>query len=185
MGNPGGEYEDTRHNVGYEVLDELASRFGVRYSGGGRTYVSGEGNIAGDPIQLVKPIRYMNRSGIAWRELALSDALDPELVLVIYDDIHLPLGKLRVRLKGGAGGHNGLTSILEAAGHQNVPRIRLGIGGEDRDWVDHVLSPFTSGERQIADRLVALAADAVEVAVKEGVETAMNRFSGSSAQEIE
>lgn len=181
LGNPGREYNGTRHNLGYEVLDELADRFDISFTGGGRHYVSGPGKVVETQVELVKPTRYMNRSGLAWRECSEKESFKAGQTLVIYDDLHIPFGLLRIRKSGSAGGHNGMKSILDAAGHNRIPRIRLGIGGEDRDWVDHVLSPFTSAESKIIDRLIQLAADAVQVTIQDGLETAMNRFNGSSA----
>lgn len=181
LGNPGREYIGTRHNLGYEVLDEFADRFDISFTGGGRHYVSGPGVVDNTRVELVKPTRFMNRSGLAWREISEQETFDASRTLVIYDDLHIPFGALRIRKSGSAGGHNGMKSILEAAGHNQIPRIRLGIGGDERDWVDHVLSPFNSAERQIIDRLIQLAADAVQVAIQEGLDTAMNRFNGSTA----
>lgn len=180
LGNPGSDYEGTRHNVGYDVLDELAERHGIRFLGGGRQYVDGTGRIGDEAVRLVKPTAFMNRSGVAWRMLARQEELAPERAVVIYDDIHLPLGKLRLRMRGSDGGHNGLASILEAAGDRNVKRMRLGIGGNERDWVDHVLSPFTKAESEVVIQLVQLAADAAELMVGEDFEAAMNRFSGET-----
>ncbi len=178
LGNPGSEYEGTRHNIGYDVLDEAADRYSISFGGGGRHYVSGDGVIGSTPVRLVKPTRYMNRSGLAWRELSQTESLQPENTLIIFDEIHLPLGRMRIRPRGGPGGHNGLASILDAVGHEDVKRIRLGIGGSDENWVDHVLSKFLSDEIEIVNRILKAAVDAIEVVLTEGVENAMNRFNG-------
>lgn len=178
LGNPGPEYEDTRHNLGFRIVDQLAERWKA-----GRWRRSGErlqarATVAGREIALVKPITWMNRSGIAIRALRDSLECQPEEILVCYDELALPLGRIRLRPNGSHGGHNGMRSIIDRLGTTEFPRLRVGIGPEGQvdDASDFVLSPFRRKERPLADEGVVRAADAVECAVIEDLLTAMNRF---------
>ena len=190
LGNPGEEYRDTRHNVGFRVVEELARRWQVALDRlecnalAGRTG-SGEG-AAGDlgEVLLAKPQTYMNRSGHAARCFVERYELDPAKLLVIYDEVNLPFGKLRLRSSGSPAGHRGLESILESLRTAEVPRLRLGVAppAEGRppgeDLADFVLSPFDEGEREEAEAMIRRAADAVEMWLKEGPEAAMAKFNG-------
>lgn len=181
LGNPGERYRFTRHNVGFRVVDLLADRWGL--TGEGRVR-EGAGLLEvhrPQPIGkvlLVKPLKYMNRSGgplrAALRQTDVAVATD---LLVIADDIDLPLGKLRLRRSGSAGGHNGLRDIIAAFGTDEFSRLRVGIGRAG-ETTDHVLSTFTPGERELATEMVAVAADAAETWLREGIEPAMNAFNG-------
>ena len=179
LGNPGREYAGTRHNVGFDVVDEVARRWGVRL----RPWksVADVAVVAGRDVVLVEPKTFMNLSGDAVNRIASFHKIDPADVLVVLDEVQLPLGRLRIRRSGSAGGHNGLKSIIQHVGDQ-FPRLRIGVGRGDPQWdlADHVLSRFTRDERDAAAQAIATAADAVELIVAEGVESAMNRFNVSS-----
>ncbi len=177
LGNPGREYESTRHNVGFRVVDELARRWQIEVSRRSFSGYVGSGAIRGQQVLLLKPVTYMNRSGRSLREAVTFHKLSVPDVLVVTDDLALPLAKLRVRPKGSAGGHNGLASIIAELGSEEFARIRVGIEWvEGRRMVSHVLSPFSPEEQREMRRAVIRAADAVECWLSEGIDMAMNRF---------
>ena len=187
LGNPGHNYHDTRHNAGFLVIQLLAERHGaqilnrrVNPQDGRPAGVSGEFTQAGQTVQLLMPLTMMNESGDALRGLE-ADVKD---VLVVCDDVNLPLGTLRLRAEGGAGGHHGLQSCLEALGTDGVARLRLGVGTAElpKDLHDFVLSPVAPAERPVMKHMIAQAADACEAWVTEGVEMAMNRY--NRAQDV-
>ncbi len=179
LGNPGAAYRDTRHNVGFRVVEEVARRAGVRLR-------TGECNslVASIPGALLAlPQTFMNRSGYAVRCLVEKHGVPPEAVLVVLDEVALPLGKLRVRPSGSPGGHRGLESILENLQSAAVPRLRLGVREEEEpvpgeQLADYVLEPFTTAAREQVEEMVLRGADAVEVWLRDGVERAMARFNG-------
>ncbi|OUC12428.1 MAG: aminoacyl-tRNA hydrolase [Alkalinema sp. CACIAM 70d] len=177
LGNPGAKYENTRHNIGFTVLDELARSWQIslteqkKFQG-----CFGEGMIAGRKVRLLKPSTYMNNSGQAIRSVVDWYKLDPEAVLVVYDDMDLPVGKLRMRLSGSAGGQNGMKSAIAHLGTQKFPRLRVGIGSKSQDAVSHVLGSFAPGEKPIMQEVVRLSSAAIEVSLREGVEKAMNLY---------
>jgi PTH1 family peptidyl-tRNA hydrolase len=177
LGNPGSRYAKTRHNIGWMVIDRLADRAG--WDGKGRERDASrivQGRFRGVDLTLVKPLTFMNESGLAVRKvLAREHAPLPEL-LVVADDFALPFGKLRFREGGGPGGHNGLGSIIDELGTEKFSRLRIGIGEPDRNAVDHVLSVFAPDERQRLDELLDEAADAVEAWARDGTSKASNRF---------
>jgi PTH1 family peptidyl-tRNA hydrolase len=181
LGNPGERYRLTRHNVGFRVVDLLADRWGL--TGEGRVR-DGAGLLEvhrPEPIGkvlLVKPLKYMNRSGVVLRSaIRQTDVEASDDLLVVADDIDLPLGKIRLRRSGSAGGHNGLRDIIAALGTDEFARLRVGIGRAG-ETVDHVLSTFKPDERELSTEMVAVAADAVERWLGEGIEAAMNDFNG-------
>jgi PTH1 family peptidyl-tRNA hydrolase len=199
LGNPGEEYRDTRHNVGFRVVEELARRWHFAFdrlecnawtahaaqASSPAADADGAGVGAGDDaVLLAKPQTYMNRSGHAAHCFVERYELAPANVLVVYDEVNLPLGKLRLRRAGSPAGHRGLESILESLRTAEVPRLRLGVAplGEIRpageDLADFVLSPFAEGEREEAEAMIRRAADAVEAWLREGAEAAMTRFNG-------
>ena len=180
LGNPGDEYANTRHNVGFQVADELARRHRLSF---GRTKfraAAATGAIDGTRVVLLKPRTFMNDSGWAVRRAADFYQVEPPRVFVLYDDLDLPLGKLRIRESGSAGGHNGVRSIIDHLHSDAFPRLKVGIGRpyRERGAVDHVLAPFTAEERPVIEESIGRAADAVELALKEDVRAAMNRFNG-------
>ena len=187
LGNPGEEYRDTRHNVGFRVVGELARRWGIsldRLECNSRTGRLGAspGDGAGE-VLLAQPQTYMNRSGYAARCFVECHQLEPSALLVVYDEINLPLGKLRLRRSGSPAGHRGLESVIENLRTAEVPRLRLGIASPDgppagEDLAAFVLSPFLAVEREAVDEMVRRAADACETWLREGAEVAMSRFNG-------
>ena len=179
LGNPGRKYEKTRHNCGFEALDILADRWRIPVTQEKFRALCGTGNIDGTAVLLMKPQTFMNLSGEAVSEAARFYKIPPEHVLVVSDEISLPLGKLRVRPKGSAGGHNGLKSIIASLGSDAFPRIRIGVGAPphpDYDMADWVLSVFRN--QDLEDMLAASdrAAEAVTTYISNGPERAMNRF---------
>lgn len=184
LGNPEPKYDRTRHNVGFAAIDALAQSWQIPLSENRKFQAEfGEGKAPQvGKIRLLKPLTYMNRSGQAIRAATDWFKLTPESVLVIYDDMDLPLGKTRLRLSGSAGGHNGMKSAIAHLSTQNFPRLRIGIGkpqsstGEDSATISYVLGRFSSNEtQQIAEVLQTVVA-AVELSLKQGVEKAMNRY---------
>jgi PTH1 family peptidyl-tRNA hydrolase len=175
LGNPGNQYVQTRHNIGWMVLDRLADRAG--WAGRGRTRDASSiaiGRFRGLDLVLAKPLTYMNESGLAVRKVLAREHAPLIDLLVVADDLALPFGKLRFREGGGPGGHNGLRSIIEELGTERFSRLRIGIGEPDRDAVDHVLSRFHPAERQRLDELLDAAADAVETWARDGTSKAAN-----------
>lgn len=188
LGNPGAKYDRTRHNIGFDVVDLLAQYWHISLSDQKKFHgLFGEGVAPGGKIRLLKPQTYMNNSGQAMRAVIDWYKLPPESVLVIYDDMDLPLGKLRLRLSGSAGGHNGMKSAIAHLGTQTFPRLRIGIGSAkdkgDKDTVSHVLGKFAPNEAAIMADVVQLAADCVEYSLKQNVEKAMSLFNNRTAGE--
>ena len=178
LGNPGRRYRETRHNVGWEVISRLARRARIAVDEEDGFSDVGRGAIGGTRVILARPQTYVNVSGEAVRDLRRLHRLRPLDIVVVVDDLDLPLGRLRLRASGSAGGHNGLKSIIEALGTTEFPRLRVGIGrpAEGVDPADHVLTRFTSDEQAVVDAALDRAAEAIETAITEGIETAMNRF---------
>lgn len=174
LGNPGKKYENTRHNLGFLVVDELARRVSAPIS---RTRFRGEISEArrGDSrLILVKPQTYMNESGITVREAISWYKVKPEQVLIVVDDLDIPFGEVRLRQRGSAGGHNGLKSIFAQLGHQDVPRLRIGIGRPKSATISHVLSRFGPEEEAALPRIIEHAANVAELWLDRGVIEAMN-----------
>jgi PTH1 family peptidyl-tRNA hydrolase len=180
LGNPEPKYDHTRHNIGFEVVDYLADKWGFTWQKNTKFNALITEGIAPNrqKIRLVKPLTYMNNSGQAVRAVLNWYRLNVDDLLVIYDDLDLPFGKLRLRLSGSAGGHNGMKSIISHVGGQNFPRLRLGIGksGEKSSTVGHVLGKFSSQERDTLADLLTLTEDAIVCSLKEGVEKAMSLY---------
>src|SRR5688572_4845556 len=163
IGNPGPEYEGTRHNVGFEVMDRVAARLGLSFRDVAYAGWVAEGSRGGLPFALVKPLTYVNRTGMAVRTLGRLMELAPSSILVVLDDLALDVGRLRFRSEGSSGGHNGLQSVLDELRTERVPRLRVGIGSAPPEaWREHVLTPFLAGEREVVNRAVTRAAEAVE-----------------------
>jgi PTH1 family peptidyl-tRNA hydrolase len=178
LGNPGTRYRETRHNLGFRVVDSLAARWGAPLALRRelQSWVA-EVERPGGPLLLAKPRTYMNRSGRAARALCEHFGIEPSRLLVIYDDADLDLGRLRLRPAGGRGGHRGLGSTIDALATERIPRLRLGVRGAgrgDEPLADYVLTPFDPEERPIASELVERAADVVEAVLEHGLEAAMN-----------
>lgn len=178
LGNPTKEYEKTRHNAGFDAIDVLAEKHGIQITERKHRAFCGTGFIGGERVLLAKPQTFMNASGESLREAADFYKIRPEQVIVIYDDISLRVGQLRIRTKGSAGGHNGIKSIIAHLGSQDFPRIKIGVGAKpDRmDLADYVLSRFSQTDRQMMEDAFQDAADAVEFMLADGVDAAMNRY---------
>jgi PTH1 family peptidyl-tRNA hydrolase len=181
LGNPGSEYGGTRHNLGFDTLDLIAARHRLGWRRRGDSAVASVWRSAAGTVTLVKPRTFMNRSGEALRLFA---GLSPEALLVVCDDMALPVGSLRIREAGGAGGHHGLESIIAQLGTDRFARLRLGIGPapDTAQWSDFVLEPFSHEERPRADTMVEQAAEAVETVIREGIEAAQRRFNTRSQE---
>jgi PTH1 family peptidyl-tRNA hydrolase len=179
LGNPGSKYQNTRHNIGWMVLDRLADRHGAAGSVKTRdAAATARGRIGDDELILVKPMTYMNRSGEAMRKVMARERAPMQDVLVVVDDMDLPFGKLRMKAKGSAGGHNGLRSIIGEMGTESFARLRVGIGKPRGGAVGHVLSDFAHAEQQHLDMILDAAADAVELWTDEGPDVVANRWNG-------
>lgn len=185
LGNPGDKYAKTRHNVGFEVIDALATRWQVPLSQHRKFQgISGEGRSHNGKVILLKPQTYMNRSGQSVQAALQWYKSPPESILVIYDDMDLALGRLRLRLAGSAGGHNGMKSIITHLSSQQFPRLRIGIGAadktidRDRAVVSHVLGRITPAERGQFEAIIQLAIEAIEIGLGQGLEKAMSLFNG-------
>ncbi len=184
LGNIGREYENTRHNVGFEVVKELCRRWNLSLKTGSHLYDWAEKERDGKRIILALPKTYMNRSGLAARALLQENNLEPSQMLVVVDDFNLPLGRLRIRPSGSDGGHNGLASLIEELETESFPRLRLGIGPlpEDTNSVDFVLSSFHNEEREVVKQMIETAAEAVEYAIGHRLEEAMTKYNVNPAQ---
>ena len=181
LGNPGTQYENTRHNVGFLVADELAERQNAPIQRLKFKALTNLLTISGEKVLVMKPVTYMNLSGEAVRPAADFYKIPPEHVLVVSDDTALAVGKLRIRKGGSAGGHNGLKSIIQHLGTDQFPRLRVGVGEKphpDYDMADWVLGHFQGEDKKAMDAAVKRAADAIECLLKEGPDRAMNKFNG-------
>ena len=179
LGNPGGQYDGTRHNAGFAVADELARRGGFSIRRARFKALTADASIGGQGVLVMKPATYMNLSGEAVGEAARFYKLTQDHVLVISDDVDLPLGKLRLRTGGSAGGHNGLKSVIQHLGSDQFPRLKVGVGGKphpDYDLADWVLGRLQGEDKKMMDETVQRAADAVECLLRDGINKAMNQF---------
>lgn len=185
LGNPGPQYRDTRHNVGFLVIDELARRWHVDGWRESFQALSAKTLVGGETVLLAKPLTFMNLSGESVAGLARFYRIAPADLLVIVDEAALPLGRLRARREGSAGGHNGLKSIVQHLGTTGFPRLRIGVGRGDerRDLANHVLGRFEASERDTIAAAVLRAADAAEMFVSEGIERVMNAFNAADNQQ--
>jgi PTH1 family peptidyl-tRNA hydrolase len=182
LGNPGEGYAATRHNVGFQVASRLAKRAQAEFGVKAADSRIAEGAIDGVRVAIARPQTFMNDSGRAVRKLLDRYRLDPSALLVVFDEVDLPLGKIRLREKGGPGTHNGMRSIVSAIG-EDFPRLRVGVAPADptaeiRDLVEYVLTPFDADERDTAQTAIARAAEAAEVALRDGIQPAMTKFNG-------
>jgi PTH1 family peptidyl-tRNA hydrolase len=187
LGNPGRPYERTRHNAGFMVLDEIARRRGLEFSSGqSESWTATLRDAGGAPLAiLAKPSTFMNLSGWAVSGLRAYYKVEIPDMLIIADDVNLPLGRLRARARGSEGGHNGLRSVAEQLGTLDYPRLRVGVGRGDsrRDLADHVLAGFEPDEQIEIERAVARAADAADVFIADGIERVMNTYNAAQAAE--
>lgn len=176
LGNPGPEYARTRHNVGWQVVDAFAKKFRIDVARHEKNAMTGTGRVAGGSVLVAKPLTYMNLSGDAARLLVNAYAESAEELMVVYDDIDLPLGKLRIRPNGSAGTHNGMRSIIGELGTENFPRLRVGIGSPETQLRDYVLDEFTPDEQPIVDRAIGRSVDALVLFCRGDLRRAMNEF---------
>ena len=183
LGNPGKQYDKTRHNMGFDTIDELIDRHRIAGSGIDRKAMYGKGVIAGEKVILAKPMTYMNLSGEAVRELINYYKMDAETELVvIYDDIDLDPGQIRIRKKGSAGGHNGIKNIIAMTGTQNFMRIKVGVGEKPKGWdlADYVLGRFSTEDRTRVEEAIGHAMDAAVLMMQGEVDKAMNDYNSKS-----
>ena len=178
LGNPGGKYSATRHNIGFMVIDTLGERHAIRVDSSKKKSLTGSGSIAGEKVVMVKPQTFMNLSGEALGPLFSCLDIAIEDVIVVHDDLDLDFGRIKIKAGGGHGGHNGIRSIISHAGSKDFIRVRVGIGKPraGRDVSGYVLSPFSSEERKDLEPFIERAADAVEMIISSGHLKAMNVF---------
>ena len=183
LGNPGKDYAHTRHNAGFRALDVLAGKLGCKVDKGKFQGLYGQANYGGTKLYLLKPQTYMNLSGRSVLQLSAYFNIPPQRIIVLFDDISLEPGRLRVRADGSAGGHNGIKSIIAELGSQDFPRVKIGVGGKahpDQDLADHVLSGFTALEEKALVSALDRAAEAALCVIDKGVPEAANRYNGST-----
>jgi PTH1 family peptidyl-tRNA hydrolase len=178
LGNPGSEYDKTRHNIGFEVVDRIASEIGATFEAKGGPWQVANTRHKGNTLVLLKPTTYMNLSGQAVSKALRIFDIVPHDCMVITDDLNLPVGKLRIRKSGSDGGHNGLADIIGRIGTSDFPRMRIGVGNDfpKGRQADYVLSPFSTDERVLIDELIPKASEAALCFVREGTDAAMNRY---------
>ena len=179
LGNPGKQYENTRHNIGFMTADELERREGVKVNKLKYRALTAEMKLGGERVLVMKPQTFMNLSGEAVKLAGAFYKIPPERVLVISDDVSLPLGKLRIRANGSAGGHNGLKNTIQHLGTDAFPRIKVGVGAPahpEHEMIDWVIGNFSSAEKKVVAEAVAKAADAVACLIEKGVSEAQNKF---------
>lgn len=182
LGNPGEQYANTPHNLGFLVLDRLAERHGIRLTRKECQALVGQGNVAGQPVLAAKPQTFMNLSGVAVKPLLAKAEAEPAALILVYDELDLPWGSIRVRPKGSAAGHNGIKDVIAKLGTNEFPRVRLGVhpGHPLSSGADYLLSRFSRQQNEGLDALLDLGADAVESIIAEGVEKSMTRFNGAA-----
>ena len=181
LGNPGSQYEDTRHNIGFKVIDNIAKEYNIEINRQKFKGMCGEGFINGEKVILLKPTTYMILSGESIREVVDFYKISNEDVLVIYDDISLDVGRLRIREKGSAGGHNGIKSIIAHLGTDIFPRIKVGVGQPNVDLVNYVLGKFTKEEMEVLSESIDASTKAAKEIISGDVKTAMNIYNGFKA----
>lgn len=186
LGNPEPKYDKTRHNIGFELVDRLAKSWQIDWQKNRRfqgLFAEGVG-YKENKIRLLKPLTYMNRSGQSVRAVTDWYKLTSSVVLVVYDDMDLPLGKIRLRMSGSAGGHNGMKSIIAHLGQQDFSRLRIGIGKSTgkQETIGHVLGKFSPTETKTMQSVLSLAEDAINLSLKQGIEKAMSLYNGRSVE---
>ncbi len=181
LGNPGKEYDGTRHNIGFEVIDYIADKYNIELNRIKFRGIFGEGFIEREKVILLKPTTYMNLSGESIREVINFYKISNEEIIVIYDDISLDVGRLRIREKGSHGGHNGIKSIISNLSSDVFPRIKVGVGGPKGNLVSHVLGRFSDEEIKVLKEVIKVSSDATTTIIKKETKEAMNRFNGFNA----
>ena len=178
LGNPGKQYEKTRHNIGFDVIDYMANKYNIDVNREKFKGSCGEGFIENKKVILLKPLTYMNLSGESIRELANFYKLEDDEIIVVYDDISLDIGRLRIREKGSAGGHNGIKSIIQNLGGDKFPRVKVGVGQPKDNLVNHVLGKFSKEDREHIEKVIPVVSDAIVEIVKNDAKESMNKFNG-------
>lgn len=181
LGNPGKEYDNTRHNIGFEVVDYIANKYNIELNRIKFKGVFGEGFINGKKILLLKPTTYMNLSGESIREIINFYKIPNEEIIVIYDDISLEVGRIRIREKGSHGGHNGIKSIIANLASDIFPRVKVGVGAPKGNLVSHVLGKFSDEEAVVLNKIKCAVSDAVNTIIVADTKEAMNKFNGFNA----
>ena len=178
LGNPTVKYQATRHNIGWDAITRLSDDYRIPMDFKKHKAICGSGYIEGEKVILAQPLTYMNLSGESVRELMDYYKVDPENIIIIYDDISLDVGQLRIRKKGSAGGHNGIKSIISHLGTTEFPRIKIGVGDKPEDWdlADYVLSRFRDEEQEAIREALKDASDACRMMITSGIEAAMNQY---------
>ena len=187
LGNPGMKYAGTRHNIGFDAVTAIADKYNLSINNKKFKGVYADGHIAGEKVLLVQPQTFMNLSGECVREVADFYKLNPDEIIIICDDINLDVGRLRIRKKGSAGGHNGLKNIRAHLGTEEFPRIRVGVGEKTEGWdlADYVLARFDKDSEPVIREALANVVGAVETWISEGIDAAMNRFNVSAKKKEE
>ena len=178
LGNPGKQYEQTRHNIGFDVIDYMANKYNIDVNREKFKGICGEGFIENKKVILLKHLTYMNLSGERIRELANFYKLEDDEIIVVYDDISLDIGRLRIREKGSAGGHNGIKSIIQNLGGDKFPRVKVGVGQPKDNLVNHVLGKFSKEDREHIEKVIPVVSDAIVEIVKNDAKESMNKFNG-------
>ncbi|ABG86883.1 aminoacyl-tRNA hydrolase [Clostridium perfringens] len=178
LGNPGKQYEKTRHNIGFDVIDYMANKYNIDVNREKFKGICGEGFIENKKVILLKPLTYMNLSGESIREFVNFYKLEDDEIIVVYDDISLDIGRLRIREKGSAGGHNGIKSIIQNLGGDKFPRVKVGVGQPKDNLVNHVLGKFSKEDREHIEKVIPVVSDAIVEIVKNDAKESMNKFNG-------
>ena len=184
LGNPGREYDKTRHNVGFTAIDYLAYSEGIKISKIKFKGIYGDGLIGGEKCVLLKPQTYMNLSGESVREAAEYFKIEPNKIIIVYDDVDIEPGRVRIRPKGSAGGHNGMKSIIYQLSSDDFPRVRFGVGKAEHSMVDHVLGRFSEEDGVKVSDAIRLLPDIVKCIIKNGVQDAMNKYNGNNENKV-
>lgn len=178
LGNPGNEYKNTRHNVGFDIIDLLAHKYNICINRIKFKGMYGEGNIEGEKVILLKPSTYMNLSGESVAEAVNFYKIPKDNIIIIHDDISLQIGRLRIKTQGSAGGHNGMKNIILNLSSDVFPRIKVGVGQPRGNLVSHVLGKFNEEDRKRIEKVFQISIESIEVIIKEGTGEAMNKFNG-------
>lgn len=186
LGNPTAKYEGTRHNVGFMAIDKIAQKYGISIDTKKHKALVGKGVIAGQKVILAKPQTFMNLSGDSIQQIAAYYKVEPEDILIIFDDISLDVGRIRIRKKGSAGGHNGMKSIIACLNSSDFPRIKIGVGDKKpgQDLAAHVLGNIPKADRELMDEAILKAEDAVELIVAGEIEQAMNLYNKKPSKDV-
>lgn len=182
LGNPGRDYAGTRHNIGFGVVTRISDKYNIPLTSKEHKAVCGKGMVGGEKVILAQPQTFMNLSGESIRSIADYYKIDPEDIIIAFDDISLEVGQIRIRRKGSAGGHNGIKNIIAHLGTNEFPRVKVGVGAkpEGGDLVRHVLGRFSREDEKVIGEVLDRAVEAVEMIVSDGVDAAMNRYNGKA-----